>query len=206
MHHYNAAPYKTILFLHQHLYFPSKLAQIYNIQTRLATKVVCLLIPTSNHNPCARWVHWNRLYIFWFLHQTTTVPATTAALSSLYIFWFLHQTTTLLTQSMWQNRCISFDSYIKPQLQIIRMYSILCCISFDSYIKPQPKFLYNFLYLCCISFDSYIKPQLAPTCRSLPAVVYLLIPTSNHNARKATELSILLYIFWFLHQTTTLYV
>jgi hypothetical protein len=29
----------AILFLHQHLYFPSKLAQIYNIQTRLATKV-----------------------------------------------------------------------------------------------------------------------------------------------------------------------
>ena len=50
MHHYNATPYKTILFLHQHSYFPSKLAQIYNIQTRLATKVVCLLNPTSNHN------------------------------------------------------------------------------------------------------------------------------------------------------------
>lgn len=39
LHHYNATSYKTILFLHQHLYFPSKLAQIYNIQTKLATKV-----------------------------------------------------------------------------------------------------------------------------------------------------------------------
>ena len=33
----------------------------------------------------------------------------------------------------------------------------------------------------CISFDSYIKPQLHSMVMSLQLVVYLLIPTSNHN-------------------------
>ena len=35
--------------------------------------------------------------------------------------------------------------------------------------------------LSCISFDSYIKPQLLLTCNLYFFVVYLLIPTSNHN-------------------------
>ena len=35
-------------------------------------------------------------------------------------------------------RCISFDSYIKPQLWYIQVSGIRRCISFDSYIKPQP--------------------------------------------------------------------
>ena len=34
--------------------------------------------------------------------------------------------------------CISFDSYIKPQLLARLHQSPLGCISFDSYIKPQP--------------------------------------------------------------------
>ena len=33
----------------------------------------------------------------------------------------------------------------------------------------------------CISFDSYIKPQLCIPTLVLISVVYLLIPTSNHN-------------------------
>ena len=33
----------------------------------------------------------------------------------------------------------------------------------------------------CISFDSYIKPQLENESEALILVVYLLIPTSNHN-------------------------
>ena len=99
--------------------------------------VVYLLIPTSNHNFCAYCWFWATLYIFWFLHQTTTRYL-------IYIF---------------QLRCISFDSYIKPQLLFLLL--------------------------------------------RLRFVVYLLIPTSNHNlilSRKAIKR---LYIFWFLHQTTT---
>ena len=33
----------------------------------------------------------------------------------------------------------------------------------------------------CISFDSYIKPQLTRYLFDESKVVYLLIPTSNHN-------------------------
>ena len=33
----------------------------------------------------------------------------------------------------------------------------------------------------CISFDSYIKPQLVKIIKCYIGVVYLLIPTSNHN-------------------------
>ena len=35
--------------------------------------------------------------------------------------------------------------------------------------------------MSCISFDSYIKPQLVIFLSRILVVVYLLIPTSNHN-------------------------
>ena len=100
--------------------------------------VVYLLIPTSNHN--TKSVHFIlvELYIFWFLHQTTTCFGLCSYWCRLYIFWFLHQTTTLMM-------ILTF---------------LLCCISFDSYIKPQPSTPMNWHEICCISFDSYIKPQL----------------------------------------------
>ena len=75
--------------------------------------------------------------------------------------------------------------------------------SFDSYIKPQPSELRSLSLGCCISFDSYIKPQPSLEYVLLPSVVYLLIPTSNHNAGGFLSPLITLYIFWFLHQTTT---
>ena len=99
--------------------------------------VVYLLIPTSNHN------------LLWLLCRS----------SSLYIFWFLHQTTT--------------------------------------------KWYYTIEIFCCISFDSYIKPQRAALMGGSRRVVYLLIPTSNHNYKRADSKTRRLYIFWFLHQTTT---
>ena len=55
------------------------------------------------------------------------------------------------------------------------------CISFDSYIKPQPPVYEEVQHEGCISFDSYIKPQLLAVTHAFSAVVYLLIPTSNHN-------------------------
>ena len=42
--------------------------------------------------------------------------------------------------------------------------------------------------MSCISFDSYIKPQLANIMASNLPVVYLLIPTSNHNCEFFGEL------------------
>ncbi|MGG6550458.1 UNVERIFIED_CONTAM: hypothetical protein NY100_34195, partial [Prevotella sp. 15_C9] len=56
--------------------------------------------------------------------------------------------------------CISFDSYIKPQLRISSLKKSPGCISFDSYIKPQLLGTELIFAIGCISFDSYIKPQL----------------------------------------------
>ena len=101
--------------------------------------------------------------------------------SALYIFWILHQTTTDCPFSLALLRCISFESYIKPQRTGRDCRRCGSCISFESYIKPQR------------------------TYRSLigMGVVYLLNPTSNHNQVTTLGLSWALYIFWILHQTTT---
>ena len=55
--------------------------------------VVCLVLPTSNHN------HWHVISI---RHQ-------------LYVLFFLHQTTTLVCLSALMVSCMSCSSYIKPQ-------------------------------------------------------------------------------------------
>ena len=99
------------------------------------------------------------LYIFWSLHQTTTILPYGNILILLYIFWSLHQTTTRI-----------------------------CCLS---------------SLTSCISFDPYIKPQLKTLAVLHSRVVYLLIPTSNHNYAFALISFYVLYIFWSLHQTTT---
>ena len=69
------------------------------------------------------------------------------------------------------------------------------CISFDSYIKPQPEIQKKEEEESCISFDSYIKPQPTRWGRFLCQVVYLLIPTSNHNSVRTSAQQYSLYIF-----------
>ena len=124
----------------------------------------------------------------------------------MYIFWFLHQTTTYLRFLSFHYGCISFDSYIKPQPRLLVLVIVERCISFDSYIKPQLLLLLRLWRRRCISFDSYIKPQPKTVTAQDGGVVYLLIPTSNHNVGAQLNKYSLLYIFWFLHQTTTMYV
>ena len=144
------------------------------------------------------------LYIFWFLHQTTTTKDTLNLINWLYIFWFLHQTTTILRHSVSIMSCISFDSYIKPQLFSCLWTWFFCCISFDSYIKPQlqsihislPIVVYLLIPTSNHNYQRYLELN--------QFVVYLLIPTSNHNTYDDNHLPSELYIFWFLHQTTTL--
>ena len=58
----------------------------------------------------------------------------------------------------------------------------------------------------CISFVSYIKPQLQCNVIDSVFVVYLSFPTSNHNQRVNRKARTELYIFRFLHQTTTTYI
>ena len=208
--------------------------------------VVYLLIPTSNHNSVsvlsAAWM----LYIFWFLHQTTTVRWPMLAHCRLYIFWFLHQTTTFTWFFTLSRCCISFDSYIKPQhswLTLLPWMVVYLLIPTSNhiwcgiYLGVAVLYIFWFLHQTttmatsrrrrtrCISFDSYIKPQLSDITPLKYFVVYLLIPTSNHNchAERPRESGVVylliptsnhnksapqprrteLYIFWFLHQTTT---
>ena len=121
--------------------------------------VVYLLIPTSNHN--CRWGQELDGWVVYLLIPTSNHNTGYVAnwFAVLYIFWFLHQTTT------------------SPQIGRCS----LGCISFDSYIKPQRRHNRNLLGICCISFDSYIKPQHWVCSQLVCCVVYLLIPTSNHN-------------------------
>ena len=164
--------------------------------------VVYLLIPTSNHNFC--WSFFTSAIVVYLLIPTSNHNAGHALISAyvLYIFWFLHQTTTGDSKSPWPLCCISFDSYIKPQLGMIIFG---CCMVVYLLIPTSNHnpvasdlwryklYIFWFLHqtttvnsrlmmpLSCISFDSYIKPQLEELTRSSAIVVYLLIPTSNHN-------------------------
>ena len=99
--------------------------------------------------------------------------------------------------------CISFVSYIKPQPSLQGIISSMSCISFVSYIKPQQTSLKRVFRLSCISFVSYIKPQRFWSMVIPVSVVYLSFPTSNHNMQGVANGSPVLYIFRFLHQTTT---
>ena len=126
---------------------------------RLAYLVVYLLIPTSNHN------------------YASAVPVK----EGLYIFWFLHQTTTLSVVHLLNVSCISFDSYIKPQPMLL----VVWCVTVVYLLIPTSNHNWGLII---------IQPSW---------VVYLLIPTSNHNWCGRVSWWFELYIFWFLHQTTT---
>ena len=121
--------------------------------------VVYLLIPTSNHNRGELLKQIESLYIFWFLHQTTTYRRKNTEEEGLYIFWFLHQTTT--SWNIFKNVPQLYIFWFLHQTTTVRRRRL----------NPNS----------CISFDSYIKPQLTAFLSAYRDVVYLLIPTSNHN-------------------------
>ena len=177
---HNKANIETLLIIVVYLLIPTSNHNS-ELSVFLYLIVVYLLIPTSNHN----WGLWvsssSALYIFWFLHQTTTYYPGLLVYPLLYIFWFLHQTTTDRQADVLSCRLYIF--WFLHQTTTISVFGSILrgCISFDSYIKPQPVECIKDSHLSCISFDSYIKPQLLPSPHPVPAVVYLLIPTSNHN-------------------------
>ena len=121
--------------------------------------------------------------------------------------------------------CISFDSYIKPQLACNRRFSLavvylltptsnhncddgntITCTLYIFWLLHQTTTPLTPVSVAkrCISFDSYIKPQRIDGSWLPAAVVYLLTPTSNHNRDCFGRVQMVLYIFWLLHQTTTL--
>ena len=164
------------------------------------------------------------LYIVLFLHQTTTLQRSYCSGYALYIVLFLHQTTTSRVYYFLALCCISYYSYIKPQLWLIHLISVLVVYrtiptSNHNWLRLCYYFwlLYIVLFLhqtttvgglfgisaCCISYYSYIKPQLSIVILAWIIVVYRTIPTSNHNCNNPYLVSTSLYIVLFLHQTTT---
>ena len=143
--------------------------------------VVYLLIPTSNHNWLIIMMEISLLFISWFLHQTTTPFTYTKPFCKLFISWFLHQTTTC-------------DAYANDIQQLFISWFLHQTTTTG---RDFPA------YNGCLSLDSYIKPQLLPDALLESVVVYLLIPTSNHNCFHLCKWLSQLFISWFLHQTTT---
>ena len=187
--------------------------------------VVYLLIPTSNHN---------------------VMPDVTVV-EKLFISWFLHQTTTSALNTFPCRCCLSLDSYIKPQparpcregLSVV--YLLIPTSNHNlRFVRLRPLFV---VYLLIpTSNHNHVARQVCAWCvvyLLIPtsnhnryghvgpphSVVYLLIPTSNHNQRaersRRREVVYLLiptsnhnlcclacfflwlFISWFLHQTTT---
>ena len=122
-----------------------------------------------------------KLYIFWLLHQTTTVAPYSKKALKLYIFWLLHQTTTRKRHVLNIRRCISFDSYIKPQLD----RQNLCSLYVVYLLTPTSN--HNYGSISRRHFLLYIFWLLHQT--TTPAPLWWSCG--------------LLYIFWLLHQTTT---
>ena len=130
-------------------------------------KVVYRTIPTSNHN---------------YNYDSQTPLA-------LYIVLFLHQTTTFLIISDMKYCCISYYSYIKPQLFLLLTVGVESCISYYSYIKPQ-LYCHSLLQLSVVyrTIPTSNHNLLLLLC-GFHRVVYRTIPTSNHNLRLITLMS-----------------
>ena len=225
-------------------YIKPQLAKVSLIQLY----VVSLLIPTSNHNLvwilillCKLYLFWFlhqtttlahdssidfRLYLFWFLHQTTTWAGQLIKIDKLYLFWFLHQTTTWCMLYPWRSglylfwflhQTTTFEDGDQDTAKLYLFWFLHQTTTQHSFAS-QRIVLYLFWFLHqtttilsfgsistrCISFDSYIKPQPSWKKLSLGLVVSLLIPTSNHNQLPCCHHTRMLYLFWFLHQTTTI--
>ena len=143
------------------------------------------------------------LYIFWSLHQTTTCSVASNMSNELYIFWSLHQTTTSYDATMDGNVLYIFWSLHQTTTEECSCFCSHCCISFDPYIKPQLQGLTLHWHMVVYLLIPTSNHNRKKTRCVLNLVVYLLIPTSNHNSLHYGWYSILLYIFWSLHQTTT---
>ena len=101
----------------------------------------------------------SKLYIFSFLHQTTTRFQLVISLPQLYIFSFLHQTTTISLSGVNNIRLYIFSFLHQTTTVVILPPSLCSCISLAFYIKPQPSTTVYGCFLCCISLAFYIKPQ-----------------------------------------------
>ena len=77
------------------------------------------------------------------------------------------------------------------------------CICLCSYIKPQRKWTFN--VKCLVVYVSVPTSNHNAKNAVIAAnnVVYVSVPTSNHNSKYTVPSDHLLYMSLFLHQTTT---
>ena len=165
--------------------------------------VVYRTIPTSNHNLFRLWQFSFALYIVLFLHQTTTFSGTVE---------FMYC-------------CISYYSYIKPQLQ--QVATLLRAVVYRTIPTSNHNLLVSLVFQISVVYRTIPTSNhnhraiYADSCkvvyRTIPTsnhnssntspnigpVVYRTIPTSNHNYNERVDKYFELYIVLFLHQTTT---
>ena len=138
-----------------------------------------------------------------FLHQTTTptVPwSPQRCCICLYSYIKPQQSSNVDTK---EKSCICLYSYIKPQLLMDAAGSVRGCICLYSYIKPQQsRFSWCYWYVVYVSIPTSNHNRLRFFHRLL-VVVYVSIPTSNHNFGSLLAFVAALYMSLFLHQTTT---
>ena len=143
--------------------------------------VVCLVLPTSNHNTVDVCPYYEALYVLFFLHQTTTKQNNIKLCHKLYVLFFLHQTTTMPV----------------PSFARVALY-VLFFLHQTTTCQTQGLSLSR-----CMSCSSYIKPQPLTRHFHSTSVVCLVLPTSNHNLGLPVCVDGKLYVLFFLHQTTT---
>ena len=166
-------------------------------------EVVYGLFPTSNHNLATIWKNKAKLFMVFFLHQTTTIGNIEIICRKLFMVFFLHQTTTTEIWSMREKGCLWSFSYIKPQLPSELMQTSRVVYG----LFPTSNHNLGDLRWSC----NAVVYGLFPTSnhnRSIDMiteslVVYGLFPTSNHNRQRDITERQLLFMVFFLHQTTT---
>ena len=85
----------------------------------------------------------------------------------------------------------------------MKTFDDIRCLCLYSYIKPQLVSKCYLILISCLCLYSYIKPQLGDFHSGSASVVYVSIPTSNHNYFLSLPPALLLFMSLFLHQTTT---
>ena len=121
------------------------------------------------------------LYIVLFLHQTTTFSLCLCKTGRLYIVLFLHQTTTVPKGISLYLRCISYYSYIKPQLAITGDSSV------SVVYRTIPTSNHNLIMSLIVL-----------------SLLYIVLFLHQTTTGKITKIWFsMLYIVLFLHQTTT---
>ena len=122
-------------------------------------QVVYLYIPTSNHNCLHGCCDVLGLYIFIFLHQTTTRHEQDSRRTGLYIFIFLHQTTTTRHDFTKEDVLYIFIFLHQTTTYLLRKINkyLLYIFIFLHQTTTVGRGVKNFI--CCISLYSYIKPQ-----------------------------------------------